>query len=72
MWTILSKILINIVIAIISDKVLVESSKKMIIKAVDSTTERVGISNEDAKDIIHNIAKSGLNSLTDDLVKSIK
>ncbi len=71
MWAVISKILMNIAIAIISDKLLVDGAKKLIVKAVDSKVNKVGITNEDAKSIIHSITNSGLNSLTKDLVGKI-
>jgi len=71
MWTIVSKILMNILIAVISDKVVVEGAKKMIVKAIDSKVNKVGITNDDAKEIIHSITESGLNSLTKDIVSKI-
>lgn len=71
MWAIISKILLNVVIAIVSDKVVVAGAKKMIVKAVDSGVDKVGITNEDAKDIIHSITDSGLNSLSKELVSKV-
>ncbi len=65
MWATISKILLQIVISIISDKVVVEGAKKLITKAVDSGMEGVGIDNQDAKDIIQKITKSTLNTLED-------
>jgi len=65
MWTIISEFLVKMVMAIISDKVLVKTAKTMLTKAVDSTVDKVGITDEDAKDIIHNITSSSLNIITD-------
>ena len=70
-WTYLSRLLIEIVIAIISDKVVVEASKKLIGKAVDSAVDGVGITDSDAKYLIHSIANSGLNTLTKDVVSRV-
>ena len=61
MWTIVSKLLIQLVIGIISDKVLVSSASDMLLKAVRSKT--VGIDNKDARNIIDNVAESTLNTL---------
>jgi len=71
MWSIISKILLNIVVAIVSDKVAIEGAKKLITKAVDSGVDKVGITNDDAKEIIHSITESSLNSLTKDLVSKV-
>ena len=71
MWTVISKLLINIVIAIVSDKVVVDGAKRMIVKAVDSKVDKVGITNEDAKEIIHSITESGLNSLSKAVVSKV-
>lgn len=72
MWTTISKILLQLVMTIISDKVIVDGAKKMITKAVDSGVENVGITNSDAKDIINTITKSTLNTLEDTLLDNIK
>ncbi len=71
MWTIISKVLLQIIISIISDKVLVEGAKKMVVKAVDSKVNKVGVTNDDARDIIHSITESGLNTLTKEIIKTI-
>lgn len=63
MWTTISKILLQLVITIISDRVLVAGAKKMITKAVDSAVSNVGIDDEDAKVLIHKITTSTLNTL---------
>ena len=64
MWSSLSKVLIDIVIAIISDKVVVEAGKALITRGVDSAVKGVGITDADAQDLIHSIAASTLNSIT--------
>lgn len=63
MWSIISKILLNIVLAIVSDKAVVEAGKKLITKGVDSAVKGVGITDEDAKHLIHEITRSTLNSI---------
>lgn len=65
MWATIGKVLLDILIYIISDKVLVQGAKKMLVKAVDSTVENVGIDNEDVKELIHSIATSTLNTVED-------
>ena len=65
MWSTIGKVLLDILIYIISDKVLVQGAKKMLVKAVDSTVENVGIDNEDVKELIHSIATSTLNTVED-------
>ena len=62
MWTILSNFLINMVIAIISDKVVVEAGKKLILKGVASATKGVGITDSDTRVLLGAITKSALNS----------
>jgi len=62
MWGIISEILINLVIAIVSDKVVVEAGKKLITKGVDSAVKGVGITDEDAMHLVEQITKSALNS----------
>ena len=71
MWAAISKILIQIVISIISDKVVVEASKRLVNRAVDSAVNGVGITDKDAKDLIHSIADSGLNNITKSAVSSL-
>ena len=63
MWATIGKVLLDILIYLISDKVLVAGAKKMITKAVSSGVEKVGITNEDAKDLIESIATSTLNTV---------
>ena len=62
MWATISRILINIVIAIISDKVVIAAGKKLIVKGVDSAVKGVGIDNGDVKDLLHEITRSALNT----------
>ena len=69
MWTTIGKIVLDILIYLISDKVLVAGAKKMLLKAVDSGVEKVGITNEDAQEIIHSIAESSLNTIQTQFVK---
>ena len=61
MWSSLSKILIDIVIAIISDKVVVEAGKALITRGVDSAVKGVGITDADATHLIKEITRSTLN-----------
>lgn len=68
MWATIGKILLDILIYMISDKVLVQGAKKMLVKAVDSTVEKVGIDNEDVQELIHTIAESSLNTVQDVLI----
>ena len=63
MWAIISKLLLDIVITIVSDKVVVEAGKKLILKGVDSVMDDVGITNKDAIDLAKAITKSGLNNI---------
>lgn len=63
MWATISKVLLQLVISIISDKVLVQGAKNMIVKAVDSGVDKVGITDDDAKELIHSIAQSALNTV---------
>lgn len=72
MWSTISKILLQILISIISDKVLVSTAKTMLVKAVDSGVKKVGITDDDVQDIIHSIATSTLNSFDEHIVKTIK
>ena len=72
MWPIISKILINILISIISDKVVIEAGKKLIKKGVDSTVKNVGIDNKDAVEIIDNIIDSSLNSILEVSLNGLK
>jgi len=65
MWSIISKILINILISIISDKVVIEAGKKLIQKGVNSTVKNVGIDDKDAIDLIEGIIDSSLNHIID-------
>jgi hypothetical protein len=67
----LSNLLLSIVVSIIKDTDAVKVAKKLIVKAVDSGVEDVGVTNEDAKEIIHSITESGLNTLTKDLVSKV-
>lgn len=69
MWLTIGKIVLDILIYLISDKVLVQAAKKMLVKAVDSTVEKVGIDNKDAQDLIHTITSSTLNSIEDTYLK---
>ena len=69
MWTTISKLLLQLVIAIISDKVIVEGAKSLIVKAVDSGVKGVGINDEDAKQMITNITLSTLNTLEETYIK---
>lgn len=71
MWATISKFILNIVISIISDKVIVEATKKMLVKAVDSKVKNVGITNEDAKDLLHTITESSLNCLGDTIIDKL-
>lgn len=63
MWTIISRLLIKLIIKIVTDRVLVESAKSMLEKAVDSGVKKVGITNEDAQHIINTISESTLNTV---------
>ena len=72
MWTMISKLLLQLVMTIISDKVIVNGAKELIVRAVDSGVEGVGITNTDAQDIIASITKSTLNTLEDTLLDNIK
>ena len=65
MWSIISKILINILISIISDKVVIQAGKKLIQKGVNSTVKNVGIDDKDAIDLIEGIIDSSLNHIID-------
>ena len=69
MWITISQILIKIVMALLSDRVLVEAGKKMLNKAVESAEDSVGIDNEDAREIIESITKSSLNSVDESITK---
>jgi hypothetical protein len=71
MWTTIGKVLLDIIIYLISDKVLVATAKKMIVKAVDSGVEGVGVTNEDAKDLIHSITQSSLNALDEHILNTL-
>jgi len=71
MWTLISKALLQIVMFVMSDKALVSGAKSMISKAVDSTVYKVGITNEDAKDIISSITDSSLNMLDKKIVETV-
>lgn len=71
MWTTISKVLLKIVMFVMSDKALVSGAKEMIGKAVDSTVYKVGITNEDAKDIISSITDSTLNVLDEKIVETV-
>jgi len=64
MFVFLSNLIINIVIAIISEKVVVDAGKKLLAKGVASATSGIGIDEEDANDIVDIVAKSILNSHT--------
>lgn len=67
MWAMISKILLQIVTSIISEKVLVQGAKLMISKAVDSKAEDIGINDKDARDIISTVTSSTLNTLEDQM-----
>jgi len=71
MWETISKFLIDLITFLVSDKVLVEGAKKMIVKAVDSGVEKVGITDEDAQEIIHSITKSTLNNISEETAKHL-
>ncbi len=62
MWAIISQVLMNILIAIVSDKVVVEAGKALIEKGVSSAVKGVGITNRDAQQLIGSITRSALNS----------
>ena len=62
MWAFVSELLLNIVIAIVSDKVVVEAGKKLIAKGVDSVSEGIGITDDDAKHLVEQITRSTLNN----------
>ena len=62
MWAFISNILINIVVAIVSDTVVVEAGKKLLLKGVDSTVKGVGITDTDTQELIGAITRSALNS----------
>ena len=62
MWALISKFLIDIVIAIVSDTVVVEAGKKLLLKGVDSTVKGVGITDTDTQELIGAITRSALNS----------
>jgi len=71
MWTTISKVLLQLLISIISDKVMVEGAKKLITKAVNSGVKGVGIDNTDAISIITTITTSTLNTLEDTLLDNV-
>ena len=62
MWAFVSELILNIVIAIESDKVVVEAGKKLIAKGVDSVSEGIGITDDDAKHLVEQITRSTLNN----------
>ena len=62
MWTTISNILLQLIINIISDKVVMDVAKKLINRAVNSKTKGIGITNNDVQDILTSVAKSTLNT----------